>query len=124
MSPYVWPELYDPQGEAGYYLEVRAIGGNQATNFVQLPILEDMASKPWRFVTDNAKDFRLAFNIYHSKTSAHKENELVGSAVALLDSLKQGMDPARESLIIYFTIPVLHKDTLDFIGTRAFYSSL
>ena len=121
MSPYVWPEPYDPQGEADFYLEVRAIGGNQATNFVQLPILEDMASKPWRFVTDNAKDFKLAFNIYHSKTSAHKENELVGSAVALLDSLKQGLGPARESLIINFTIPILHKDTLDFIGTITFY---
>ena len=121
MSPYVWPEPYDPQREADFYLEVQTIGGNQATNFVQLPILEDMANKPWRFVTGNAKDFKLAFNIYHSKTSAHKENKLIGSAVALLDSLKQGLGPTRESLIRNFTIPILHKDTLDFIGTVTFY---
>ena len=107
----MWPDPYDLQREAGFYLGVRALSGNQASNSVQLPIPEHMANKPWRFVTDNAKDFKLAFNIYHSKTSAHKENSLIGTAVALLDSLKQGLGPARESLIRNFTIPILHKDT-------------
>lgn len=121
MSPYVWPDPYDPQREADFYVEVRAIEESQATNVVQLPILEDMANKPWRFVANNAKDFKLAFNIHHSKTSAHKGNSLIGSAIALLDNLKQGFGPARESLIRNFTIPILRKDTLDLIGTVTFY---
>lgn len=121
MSPYVSPDPYDPQREADFYVEIRAISDHQATSVIQLPILEDMANKPWRFVTNNPKDFKLAFNIYHSKTSAHKGNPLIGSAIALLDSLKQGFGPARESLIRNFTIPVLHKETLDLVGTVTFY---
>ena len=121
LSPYVWPDPYNPQREADFYVEVRAINGSQAKHVVHLPILEDMANKPWRFVTNNAKEVKLAFNIYHSNTSAHKGNPLIGSATALLDSLKQGLGPARESLIRNFTIPILHKDTLDFIGTVTFY---
>lgn len=120
MSPYVWPDRYDAQREAEFYLEIRALNESQATNVVQLPILEDMTNKPWRFVTNNAKDFKLAFNIHHSKTSAHKGNSLIGSAIALLENLKQGFGPARESLIRNFTIPVLGKDTLDLIGTVTF----
>lgn len=121
LSPYVWPDLYDPQREADFYVEVRAIDGDQASYVVQLPILEDQTNKPWRFVTNNARNFKLAFNIYHSKTSAHKGDPLIGSAVALLDNLKQGLGLARESLIRNFTVPILRKDTLDFIGTVTFY---
>lgn len=121
LSPYVWPDLYDPQREADFYVEVRAIDGDQARYVVQLPILEDQTNKPWRFLTNNARDFKLAFNIYHSKTSAHKGDPLIGSAIALLDNLKQGLGLARESLIRNFTIPILRKDTLDFIGTVTFY---
>ena len=121
LSPYVWPDLYDTQREADFYVEVRAIDGGQARYIVQLPILEDQTNKPWRFVTNNAKNFKLAFNIYHSKTSAHKGDPLIGSAIALLDNLKQGLGLARESLIRNFTVPILRKDTLDFIGTVTFY---
>lgn len=121
MAPYVWPDPYNPQREADFCVEVRAINGDQSRNVVQLPILEDRANKPWLFLTNDAKVFKLAFNIHHSATSAHNGNSLIGSAVALLDSLKQGLGPARESLIRNFTIPVLHKDTLDLIGTVTFY---
>lgn len=121
LSPFVWPDPYNPQREADFCVEVQAINGDQARNIIQLPILEDKANKPWRFLTKNPKDFKLAFNVYHSETAAHKGNSLIGSAVALLDSLKQGLGPTRESLIRNFTIPVLHKDTLDLIGTITFY---
>jgi len=121
MSPYVRPDIYNPQREADFRIEVRAINEGQARYALQLPILEDMANKPWLFLTDNPKDFKIAFNIYHSGTSGHEGNPLIGSAVALLDSLKEKLGHARESLIRNFTIPVLHKDTLDFIGTVTFY---
>ncbi|KAI4280844.1 MAG: hypothetical protein L6R38_004120 [Xanthoria sp. 2 TBL-2021] len=121
LSPYVRPDPYNPQREADYTVEVRAINGDQSRHLVQLPILEDRANKPWRFVTKDPEDFKLAFTIYHSTTSAQKGDSPIGSAVALLHSLKQGFGPARESLIRNFTIPILHKETLDFIGTVTFY---
>ncbi|KAL8647738.1 MAG: hypothetical protein Q9226_006313, partial [Calogaya cf. arnoldii] len=121
LSPYVKPDPYTPQREADYTVEVRAINGDQTRHLVQLPILEDRANKPWRFVTKHPEDFKLAFTIYHSATSAQNGDSPIGTAVALLRSLKQGCGPARESLIRNFTIPILHKDNLDFIGTVTFY---
>lgn len=121
MTSNVWPDAYDPQREADYQVKIRAVNGDRASHVTQLPILEDMANKPYRFVTNNAKDFKLAFDIYHSKTSGHTGDSFIGSAVALLDSLKQGLGSARESLIRNFTIPILHKESLEFIGTVTFY---
>ncbi|KAL9024013.1 MAG: hypothetical protein Q9196_006825 [Gyalolechia fulgens] len=121
LGPYVKPDPYTPQREADYTVEVRAINGDQTRHLVQLPVLEDRANKPWRFVTKDPEDFKLAFTIYHSTTSAQKGDSPIGSAVALLRSLKHGFGPARESLSRNFTIPILHKDNLEFIGTITFY---
>ncbi|KAI4109606.1 MAG: hypothetical protein LQ339_001719 [Xanthoria mediterranea] len=121
LSPYVRPDPYNPQHEADYTVEVRAITDDQSRHLVRLPILEDRANKPWRFVTKDPENFKLAFTIYHSTTSAQEGDSPIGSAVALLHGLKQGSGPARESLIRHFTIPILHKETLDFIGTITFY---
>ena len=121
LSPYVRPDPYNPQREADYTVEVRAITDDQSRHLVRLPILEDRANKPRRFVTKDPENFKLAFTIYHSTTSAQEGDSPIGSAVALLHSLKQGIGSARESLIRNFTIPILHKETLDFIGTVTFY---
>lgn len=121
LGPYVWPDQYDTQREADFFVTVSASDGHGSQNVVQLPIVENMANKPWRFVTKNAKDFKLTFKIFQSMTSGHRGDPLIGSAVALLGSLKQGLGPARESLIRDFTIPIIHKDTLNFIGTVTFY---
>ncbi|KAL9033885.1 MAG: hypothetical protein Q9180_005711, partial [Flavoplaca navasiana] len=121
LSPYVRPDPFNPQREADFVVEIRAINDDQSRYTIQLPILEDRANKPWRFVAKNAEDFRLAFTVYHSTTSAQKGNSPIGSAVALVSSLKQGFGGARESLIRNFTIPILHGGTLDFIGTVTFY---
>ena len=122
MSPYVWPDRYDARRESDFCIEIRGGNDDRSEKLTQLPILEDMANKPWRFVTNEARDFQIAFDIYHSETSGHKGDRFIGSAVALLDSLKQGLGPARESLIRNFTIPVLHKNTLKCIGKITFYS--
>ncbi len=121
LSPYVYPDIYNPQRETEFQVEVRAIGEDQPSHVIQLPILEDMANKPWLFLTENVKDFKLAFNIFHASTGARERGPLIGSAIALLESLKQGLGSKRESLIRDFTIPVLQADTLRFIGTVTFY---
>ncbi|KAI4225012.1 MAG: hypothetical protein LQ349_007134, partial [Xanthoria aureola] len=121
LSPFVRPDPYNPQREAEYTVEVRAMTDDQSRHLVRLPIPEDRATKPWRFVTKDPENFKLAFTIYHSTTSAQEGDSPIGSAVALLHSLKQGFGPARESLIRNFTVPILHKETLDFIGTVTFY---
>lgn len=121
LSPYVSPDTYNAQREADFQVEICGIDGDQSSHVIQLPILEDLANKPCRFVTENAGNFKLAFNIFHADTATHERGPLIGTAVALLESLKQGLGSTRESLIRDFTIPILRKDTLKFIGTVTFY---
>ena len=121
MSPYVWPDRYDAQRESDFCIEIRAGHDARSEKLAQLPILEDKANKTWQFVTNEARDFQIAFDIYHSELSGHEGDRYIGSAVALLYSLKQGLGPARESLIRNFTIPVLQKVTLKCIGKVTFY---
>lgn len=120
LSPYVYPATYTPQREADFQVEIRALEEDDSSHLIQLPIMEDMANKPWRFCTKDASNFKLAFNIFHANPTAHKD-PFIGSAVALLGSLKQGLGSTRESLIRDFTIPILQKDTVKFIGTVSFY---
>ena len=121
LGPYVAPDIYNPQREADFEVEIRALNTNQSSGIIQLPILADLTNKPWRFLIDDAKDIRLAFNIFQAESVPDKEKQLIGSAIALLGNLKLGLGSKRESLIRDFTIPILHKDTLNFIGTITFY---
>ena len=121
LGPYVAPDIYNPQCESDFEVEIRALDTDQSSGIIQLPVLADMTNKPWRFLTDDAKDVKLAFNIFQADSVPNKEKQLIGSAIALLGNLKLGLGSKRESLIRDFTIPILHKDTLNFIGTITFY---
>lgn len=72
------------------------------------PILEDMTNNPWHFRTTTPSNANLLFNLHHETVTADevRNDNHIGSAVALLDSLKQGLGPARESLIRDHTIPI------------------
>ena len=120
LAPYVAPDAYIPQREADFQVEIRAIDSDQSSGVIQLPVLEDLTNKPWHFLINDRRSFKLAFNISHAKTTAHKGGQMIGSAIALLESLKQGLGSKRESLRRDFTIPILHKETLNFIGTVTF----
>ena len=121
LGPYVAPDIYNPQREADFEVEICAIDTDQSSGIIQLPVLADMTNKPWRFLTNDAKDVKLAFNIFQAESVPNKGKQLIGSAIALLGNLKQGLGSKRESLIRDFTIPILHKDTLKFIGTVTFH---
>ena len=121
LGPYVAPDIYNPQREADFGVEIRALDTDQSSGIIQLPVLADLTNKPWRFLTDDAKDVKLAFNIFQAESVPNKEKKIIGSAIALLGNLKVGLGSKRESLIRDFTIPILHKDTLNFIGTITFY---
>jgi glycerophosphodiester phosphodiesterase len=121
LGPYVSPDVYNPQREADFKVKIRAIDGDQSSHVIQLPILEDMANEPWRFLTEDARNFKLAFDIFHADTDIHNDGQLIGSAIALLSSLKQGLGSKRESLIRDFTIPILQKESLEYMGTVTFY---
>ncbi|KAL8972076.1 MAG: hypothetical protein Q9197_002952 [Variospora fuerteventurae] len=108
LGPYVKPAPYTPQREADYTVEVRAINGDQTRHLVQLPVLEDRANKPWRFVTKDPEDFKLAFTIYHSTTSAQKGDSPIVTPFPHPDPRK----------VIQRELPCLGEDGLPIIGHR------
>jgi len=120
LGALITPEPYTPQREADFEVQISAMEEGSPTYSTQLPILEDDANCPFRFTTKDATNFKLAFRILYSDLAANKGDRHVGTAIAMLESLKQGLGSRRESLIRDFTIPILQKDTLDFIGTVTF----
>ncbi|KAJ5381153.1 uncharacterized protein N7496_003581 [Penicillium cataractarum] len=107
---------------AGLSIEISLIGGQGPSYSVDLPILEDMTNKPWAFYTNDPENARILFKVRRETVNADKlkEYEHIGSAVALLEDLKQGLGSARESLIRDYKIPVLSTGILDHIGAITF----
>jgi glycerophosphodiester phosphodiesterase len=93
------------------------IDSQQEPSLVQLPILEDRSNEPWHFVTDDPSRAGLSFKVFSAVNGGEQP---IGTAVALLDSLKQGSEAARESLVRDYTIPVISCTDGDFLGTLTF----
>jgi len=122
LSPYLSRNGHPMHPESGFSVQVSAIGASGTNNAVQLPILEDMTNRPWLFSTKDPSGVKLVFNISREITDADGRDRIapVGSGIALLESLKHGLGSNRESLIRDYSIPILEKDTLKFIGTVTF----
>ncbi|OXV07336.1 hypothetical protein Egran_04899, partial [Elaphomyces granulatus] len=103
--------------ETSLFLEISMINSQQEPSLVQLPILEDRSNEPWHFVTDDPSRAGLSFKVFSAVNGGEQP---IGSAVALLDSLKQGSEAARESLVRDYTIPVISCTDGDFLGTLTF----
>ena len=122
LSPYLSPLPYGPQDEANFVVEVGSLDKGQPKYIIQLPVMEDLSNEPLRFTTPHPESLNLAFKIYPANASTKNKDSLIGSAVAMIGQLKQGLGPERESLIRNFTVPILKKDTLAYIGSVTFYS--
>lgn len=75
--------------------------------FSQLPIIEDWSNRPWGFPTDDPSHAKVVFRLFSSLTASDSDNGVIGTAVALLSSLRLVLGPGRESLIRHHTIPLL-----------------
>ena len=103
--------------ETSLFLEVSMINSQQEPILVQLPILEDRSNEPWHFFTNDTSSTGLSFKVF---SAVNEGEQPIGSAVALLDSLKQGLEAARESLVRDYTIAVISCTDGDFLGTLTF----
>ena len=121
LGPYLSPMPYGPQEEAKFTVEVTSLVTGQPKYTVQLPIMEDLSNDPLCFTTPDPENLHLAFNIYPANSSTRNNDSMIGSAIAMTQHLKQGLGPKRESLIRNFTVPILEKATLAYIGSVTFY---
>ncbi|KAE8153479.1 Glycerophosphoryl diester phosphodiesterase family-domain-containing protein [Aspergillus avenaceus] len=113
----------DLDTEAGFSIRISLIGDQSQSHTVELPILEDMTNRPWAVTTSDPENARLLFQLQRRTTTDTDDKssyEHLGSAVALLGSLKQCLGHTRESLIRDYTIPILSTATLENIGAITF----
>ncbi|KAL3456696.1 ankyrin repeat-containing domain protein [Aspergillus heterothallicus] len=102
------------QSQVGLHVEISLLDEQSPTHSMNLPILEGLTNKPWEFRTVNASTARVIFKLFREST------QHIGSAVALLDNLRHGLGPARESLVRNYTIPICSPSDLGSIGTLTF----
>ncbi|KAI9780710.1 MAG: Glycerophosphocholine phosphodiesterase [Peltula sp. TS41687] len=117
LSPYLQRNIHTRQPETGFSVQVGIIGGTGSCSKIPLPVLEDMTNKPLHFSTKDLSQVKLVFNIFRATLDG---TELIGGGIAPLETLKQGLGSKRESLIRYYTIPILEIKSLDFLGTVTF----
>ena len=119
LSPYLSPMPYRPQDEANFVVEVCFLDQGQSKYVMQLPVMEYLSNDPLLFTTPHPESLNLAFNIYPSNSGTNKDS-LIGPAIAMIAKLKQGLGSNRESLVKNFTIPILKKNALAYIGSVTF----
>ncbi|KAK0125575.1 Glycerophosphocholine phosphodiesterase [Cadophora gregata f. sp. sojae] len=120
MGPYLsrYPACSFP--ETGFSMEVDAIGAIGMSRTVQLPQLHDATYEPFFFTTRDYRNLQIVFKVYKNCTKSGGGLEHIGTAIALLDSLKGGLESVRENLVRYYTVPLIDKESMDFIGTVTF----
>lgn len=114
------PHKWSLSNGANYALQISAISAIGPKLSIRLPILEDTINDPWCFTTDNPEKVKFILSIVRVNKHEDDSNVLVASGVAVLKDLKQGFSPKHESLDRDYTIPLLHKGTLEWAGTVTF----
>ena len=87
---------------------------------IKLPIPEDMVNQPLRFSTENPEKITLVFEVYRHHCTHNEKVQIVGTATALLKSLREGLAPNHESITRHYTIPVIQNGTMTCIGSITF----
>ncbi|KAH8729237.1 Glycerophosphoryl diester phosphodiesterase family-domain-containing protein [Ilyonectria robusta] len=87
---------------------------NQQEHKVSLPVISEVSDRPWCVTARDPDSAAIVFKL----TSSLKEKP-IGTAVALLGRLKEGLGANRESLIRDSTIPLV-SDKYGHVGTVVF----
>ena len=90
------------------------------TYSIELPLLERLINKPLQFPAKDPDNVHLVFEIFRNSSFNDKDIQIIGTAIALLGSLRQGLAPHRESLIRDFTVPILENGSMTYMGFVTF----
>lgn len=100
-------------------LDMSVSVGSTVSQLIHLPIMSNMVNEPFIFPMHNSNEAHLVFKFYRQGSSCGK-GDLIGSAATLLRSEEDYFGPNRESLFRGRTIPILAKETSEFLGTVTF----
>ena len=100
---------------------IKAQGTNLFPSYsIELSTLGNMINEPLQFTAENPDNVNLVFEIFHKSSSGDHGTQIIGTGVALLKNLRQGLAPNRESIIRDFTIPILKNGSMAYIGSVTF----
>lgn len=83
-------------------------------------MLGNITNKPLQFVTEDCDNVNLVFEIFRSSATSDEGIQIIGTRVAPLKSLRQGLTSMRESPIRVYTSPILEDGPVTYISTGKF----
>ncbi|KAL9614368.1 MAG: hypothetical protein Q9167_001171 [Letrouitia subvulpina] len=102
-------------------MNIKAVGSQSASSYrVDLPISGSTVNTPLLFTAEDIDKVHLVFEVFRSSPAFDTGIYVLGTGIALLRSLRQGLAPDHESLIRDFTIPVLEAGSMTYIGSVTF----
>lgn len=111
----------DASNKTSFSVMIKAQGtSNNISCNIELPILENMVNKPVSFSTENPEKVILIFELLRSTSKSDNSSQVIGTGIALLQSLRQGLAPKRESLIRHYTVPIVQNGSMTCIGAVTF----
>jgi glycerophosphodiester phosphodiesterase len=120
LRPLLSEKSLNPYPDTTFAIRIRATNASGKCDLISLPQINDKTNFPAVFTTRCPDKSNVVFDLYKDATNSQEDGLHIGSAVALLGSLKQGLGPSRGSFIRNYTIPILEKSSLKLIGTLTF----
>jgi glycerophosphodiester phosphodiesterase len=93
---------------------VSASGATGEPTVIDLPVQDNISTEPITFMSTNAANVKILFDIVPTYAGSHKR--IVGRAVALLSSVKPSIGSQRITLQGDLQVPIVAATTLDVIG--------
>ncbi|MCJ1308974.1 Glycerophosphocholine phosphodiesterase [Agyrium rufum] len=111
------------KSDLGIGCSVELIASEKASSSgrkVYTPALAETIYDPWHITVRDPPAVRLRFNVYETVSENAAQLPLIGSGVMLIQNLRPDFAAGREGLARYHSVPLLAKDSLDFVGTITF----
>lgn len=109
---------HSTQLDTALSIAVSANGAHGESEFIDLPVQENISTEPMVFYTSDPANVRLLFDII--PTYAGSKDQIVGRGVAMLSSIKPTVGSHRINLKGDSTVPIVAANTLDVIGSVTF----
>ena len=107
--------------ETTFGVMIRA-GGTKSipAHCIELPMPGNMINKPFQFPVEDFDNVNIVFEVFRKGYQSDEGIQVMGTGIALLKSLRQGLAPNHESLIRDFTVPILQNGSMTYIGSVTF----
>lgn len=107
--------------ETTYGVMIKAGGSESNPAYsIELPVQGNTINEPLQFASEDPDNLVLVVEIFRKGSSSDQTFQIIGTGVALLKSLRQGLAPNRESLMRDFTVPILENGPMTYIGSVTF----